>query len=684
MKLKFKSIKGRTLVYILPLVLGSLFILTLLSYQSSKNLINQEIDIKMDKHLNYVVESIEKNLEKHASIPVNLAKVVEASSDSISKEKYADILKNVITSNNDTLGAGVWYEPYKYNNGLKYFGPYAYKDKNTVVYTEDYSTEEYNYPNQDWYKTAVNSNNSVTWIDPYYDETTKVTMVTTTVPFFDKNKNLLGTTTGDIDITNLQKMVNEIKVGKMGKAILLDKNGFYMAGIDSSKVMKIKVGEDKDSGLMSIASQLLSGKAGNSEYTSAKGKNKIFYTSIPSTKWVVALTIPNEELYAPLNTLLWKLAGVGVLAVLLVIAAVLFFTRYISTTLREANILSSLIANGDLSKTINVNTEDEIGTMCLNLNNMSDKLKDVLKNVSESLENVVATSEELTASSEQTQEASEKIAISMQEIALGSDEQFSESENAVKVVEEISSKISNITDDILLASSASFTAAETAENGESAINKVKNQIASIDEKVTQSSNIVNNLGEKSNSIGEIVSLITSIATQTNLLALNAAIEAARAGEQGKGFAVVADEVRKLAEQSGNAAEQIGVLITEIQAEITNAIKVMSEGTSSVREGIIIVDDAKHSFENINKAVDEVSDKMKNVSSVIEEINSSTKGMVQAIEKISKISQESTGNTQNVAAASEEQSALMKEVSSAAEGLSDMAMELQQSISFFKF
>ncbi len=176
-----------------------------------------------------------------------------------------------------------------------------------------------------------------------------------------------------------------------------------------------------------------------------------------------------------------------------------------------------------MTKTIKTDAEDEVGQVLNNLNSMSGKLKEVLKNISMSLENVVATSEELTASAEQTQEAAEK--------------------------------------------------------GQEAITKVKTQISSIDEKVTMSSNIVNNLGRKSNSIGEIVALINDISEQTNLLALNAAIEVARAGEQGKGFAVVAEEVRKLAEQSGDAANQIRTLITEIQGEITNAVNVIDEGSS---------------------------------------------------------------------------------------------------------
>ncbi|SHI69347.1 methyl-accepting chemotaxis protein [Clostridium cavendishii DSM 21758] len=682
--MKFKTIRMRTLMSVLPVVIASMFFLTIISYLSAKSILNKELDAKMNSQLGQVVENIQKNLDKHAAIPMDLARITENTGANLTKDNYAAILKNIITNNNDTLGAGIWYEPYEYDNNTKFFSNYAYKNNDKVVYTDEYSSESYNYPNQAWYKAAVNTTNKIVWSNPYYDSTSKLTMVTATAPFYDQNKKLLGTTTGDINISNIQKMVDSVKIGNTGKAVLIDNTGLFMAGVPNEKIMKAKVSEDTTIGFKSIASDLLSGKSGNTTYTSSNGNNIIYYDTIPSTNWVVALTIPQSELYAPLNSLLIKSSIITIISILIAIAVVLLFSIHISNKLKQANLISESIAKGDLSKNIDVTTEDEIGLMYTNLNSMSDNLKDVLINISQNLENVVATSEELTASAEQTQMASEKIAISMQELAEGSDTQLNSSENAVKIVEDIGSKMHNISNNVQEVSKTSLHSLETAEKGEAVIIKVKSQMATINQNVALSSKIVHALGGKSNSIGEIVSLITDISDQTNLLALNAAIEAARAGEQGKGFAVVADEVRTLAEQSKNAAEQIAKLILEVQTEISNAINIMDEGTASVKTGLVIVDEAKNSFDDINNAVNLVSDKANNVTKVIDEIYKATKEMSISIEQISKISQDTTGNTQTVAAATEEQTALMKEVANACENLTKMATTVQNNISFFKF
>jgi len=205
----------------------------------------------------------------------------------------------------------------------------------------------------------------------------------------------------------------------------------------------------------------------------------------------------------------------------------------------------------------------------------------------------------------------------------------------------------------------------------------------INDKVVNSSNIVHLLGKKSSEVGNIVTLITQIAAQTNLLALNAAIEAARAGEQGKGFAVVADEVRKLAEKSGDSAGQIDGLIKEIQTEMMSAVISMNEGTNAVKEGIVLVKNAGNSFHEILSDVDGVSKNMQEVSAVVQQIYAASQMMVQSVEKIAEITKDSAVGAQNIAAASQEQNAIMKEVSNAADMLTQMAIGLEKKFSIFK-
>ncbi|WP_374702708.1 methyl-accepting chemotaxis protein [Bacillus sp. V5-8f] len=227
------------------------------------------------------------------------------------------------------------------------------------------------------------------------------------------------------------------------------------------------------------------------------------------------------------------------------------------------------------------------------------------------------------------------------------------------------------------------TANQKAHAGNHVVGDTVNQINTIQQKVGSTAEVVETLEKKSKEIGQIVDIITQIADQTNLLALNAAIEAARAGEHGKGFAVVADEVRKLAEQSGHAAGEIKALIMHIQMESTKAMQSMHEGTVSVGQGIDMVHQTGKAFKEISNLIEEVSFMSQEVSAIIEQVNASSKNTVDMMEEISYISKQSAANTQNVAASAEEQNASMEEISASSESLSRMAQELQETVSQFK-
>jgi methyl-accepting chemotaxis protein len=229
----------------------------------------------------------------------------------------------------------------------------------------------------------------------------------------------------------------------------------------------------------------------------------------------------------------------------------------------------------------------------------------------------------------------------------------------------------------------SAKAAESALQGSKAIDKAIDQMNSIERTVNSSAQVIDSLGARSNEISQIIDTISGIAAQTNLLALNAAIEAARAGEQGRGFAVVADEVRKLAEQSSEATKQISALIVEIQTDTQRAVAAMNKGTHEVSIGTDVVNTANQAFQEINDLVKTVSTQVQEISSEIQLTADGSNKIVEAVSEINGISETIVDQTQTVSAATEEQSASIEEIAASSQVLSNMALELEMSLKKFK-
>ncbi|MFV3012418.1 methyl-accepting chemotaxis protein [Clostridium botulinum] len=683
MKLNFKSIKNLILCTILPLTILSMVFLFILSYSNSKNIISNEIEDKMKFQTKAISENIEKSLLTHKKIAETLSKTVESSKDIMPKDTYKNIVGNFIKTNDETFGTGIWFEPYKFNAKEKFFGPYCFKDGNKIVYTDKYSTESYNYMNYDWYKSAKSSTASCVWSKPYLDELSNITMVSTSAAFKDKSGNFLGVATADINLDRLQKMIADVKFGKTGKAILLDKDGNYITNPNKSKIVKMNITKETENSLSTLGKEMLSNKKGTGTYKEGDVKKLVYYDSIPETGWIIALSIDQSEVTSPLKQLLIKSIVFILIALALIVIFILWFSNYLTKNINRVNIFSETISNGDLTKSLSIDSKDELGAMGKNLNSMKNTLNNIINNFNISLKDIVSISEELSASAEQTQSASDQIAQSVSDIATGSETQSKTSQDSVKNLEEIYKGMEQISDNVQSVTNYSMATYKKAEEGNITVSTAINKMKDIEESAIASADIVTTLEEKSNNIDNIVSLITSISEQTNLLALNAAIEAARAGEAGKGFAVVAEEVRKLAEESSASAGSIGDIIKEVQSDITKVVNSMKIETNNVNEGIVIVQNTKSSFENILSSIDKVSREMQDVSAVIEEITASTETVVNSLEKIDSIIKESSSNTQNVAASAEEQTAIMKEVAEVATKLSQMSLKLEKDINIFK-
>lgn len=327
--------------------------------------------------------------------------------------------------------------------------------------------------------------------------------------------------------------------------------------------------------------------------------------------------------------------------------------------------------------------EDEIGSMSRAMQKLQDSIANMMQQVKESSQQVAQSARQLNESSGQSAVASGQVADSIVNVAGSCSEQFTEVENAGAQTENLSQHMTEFESTIEHASRVVDQTKSSADDGEKKVTEAVKQMKLIEDTVSESARVIRELGAESNKIGAIVDAISQIAEQTNLLALNAAIEAARAGEHGRGFAVVADEVRKLAEQSSTSAGEIASLIGNIQDKARQAVKVMEDGVEQVQNGAEAVDGAGSTFHEIAEMVDKVAAESAEMGRIIKNLAQNTSVISSAIERISSMSRNVASEAETVSAATEEQTATMHEIAGASKTLSEMAKTLEDSVSKFK-
>lgn len=412
---------------------------------------------------------------------------------------------------------------------------------------------------------------------------------------------------------------------------------------------------------------------------------KIVYSQMdPHWGWIVSAGTYMDDFNQGANHILYILfivLGVEIAIGLFVSAR---FAKSITEPIFLVSNAMEQVAMGNLDvERIEIKNKDEIGKLAKSLNQMLINLKALIKQVSLNAEYVAAASEQLNVSVEQTAQASNQVTGTIQDMATGSEVQANYIEENKKAWQDILTGIQLIAESSGSVSKASAISAQESEQGNELVQRIIEQMTMIHTSVQNTGKIVKQLEQRSGEIVKIIGIITDISNQTNLLALNAAIEGARAGEHGRGFSVVAEQVRKLAEESRISADQISILIQEIQNNVARAVDAMALGTKEVESGMNVAEEVGRSFQRILDGVQHVNSQIQDVSSVSEKMATNSREVAAAINETARITKESALNSQTVASATEEQLASMEEIASSTGALSKIADELQKLTRKFK-
>ncbi|MGE7090890.1 methyl-accepting chemotaxis protein [Lysinibacillus sp. NPDC048646] len=419
-------------------------------------------------------------------------------------------------------------------------------------------------------------------------------------------------------------------------------------------------------------------------YKDEFGTHKSIFIPFKNTDILFGLDMDASFISKLQTQTLWICIIMTVIFVIFGVIVAYFISIGITKPIKKMTGYVGKVAQGDLSvQPLQISGSNEIAQLSNGIQNMTEDLRSLIHQIGENAEQVAAMSEELSASSEQTSASIQQITSSMQEVAGGSEVQTTSIEEVENHITAISTKMSEVVSSVNDVTTKAFSASSIAEKGNTTIQSATQKMDETSDAIHATSDVVKRLSSYTNEIGDIVTLITQITDQTNLLALNASIEAARAGEHGKGFAVVAEEVRKLADQSLEAANSIRSRIDTIKEESTQAVKSMAISSSNLEESSTSFNASGEAFGEIFSHITALTQDMDHVNNIISNINSGVSSIASSVEQVGVVAVQASGNIQSVAAASEEQSASIEEITASSNNLAEMAQELRNIIQKFK-
>ncbi|WP_368194546.1 methyl-accepting chemotaxis protein [Aeromonas sp. R2-2] len=528
---------------------------------------------------------------------------------------------------------------------LTYFGESSGKmnDSDPSINRDGYDPRS-----RGWYQEAMSKGGLIV-TKPYLDVAYNIMVVTLAQPVSG------GVVGGDLSIASLVEDVTKMQLPADGFAIMMHKDGTIIAYKDAAKAMKPASEIDNDL-TNALIEQSKSSKDLVPAYFDSEGRDKLLWAvDIPDTDWELVLVLDKAALEAPLSSLLMTQLG---MALLVLVGSILAISWLVSMLLGPLTKVSQALAriadgNGDLTQRIKIDANDEVGQLANSFNRFVGSQHQLIGNIRQLANELNADAERSLVTN---QAAVDELQRQQQEVTM-----------VATAVTEMASATMEIAGNAENTAAAAQQSAQSSEQGKMLVNKTRQSINGLAEEVGQATEVIGELSRHAQAITSILSTIQGIAEQTNLLALNAAIEAARAGEQGRGFAVVADEVRVLSRRTQDSTQQIQSTIETLQQTTARAVSLMQTSQGLADNSVQDADQAVRALEEITSAISLISDMAGQIAT--------------AAEEQTQVTGEITQNTTAIKDVSDEITAAMRDLDQA-HSLKGRAADLNQQVSTF--